>query len=332
MRILFIGGTGTISSACTALALERGYDVTLLNRGKKNDRIPRGAHTLTADINDPSAAKVLEGKTFDAVVNWIVYTPDQIERDIALFRGKTQQYVFISSASVYKKPPAKPFFTEDMPIENAQWDYSHQKILCEQRLFKAHRTENFPITIVRPSHTYGPGLLPAAFNNSAHPWTIIDRLRRGKKLIVHGDGSSLWTLTFNTDFAKGFVPLLGNPKALGDIFHITSPEALTWNTITELTAQAAGTTARIVHVSSETLDKLTPGGRGTLLGDKMHCALFDNTKIQRLAPDFTCTIPFSEGVKKSIAWFEADKKRQTVDHEFDKLIDQIIEKVESAGM
>jgi len=326
MNVLFIGGTGTISAACAKRAIECGIRVTLLTRGRKAATI-HGAEILTGDITAPSVADVLKGRSFDAVVNWIVYTPQDIERDVALFRGRTKQYIFISSASAYEKPPRSVIQTENTPLLNPYWKYSHLKIECEQRLRRFEREEEFPITIVRPSHTYGPQTIPAAFNNSAYPWTIVQRLRQGKPVIVHGDGTSLWTLTHADDFAVGFVPLLGNAKALSEAYHITSDEALTWDAITQTVARAAGVEAKIVHVSSETLHALTPGGRETLLGDKMHCALFDNSKIRGIAPDFRCRISFAEGVKQSIAWFEEDAKRQTVDVEFDAVIDRIVERV-----
>lgn len=326
MKVLFIGGTGTISGACARLAIKSGLDVTLLTRGRRATDIA-GAEILTGDITLPSVADVLKNRSFDAVVNWIVYTPEEIERDAALFRGKTTQYIFISSASAYEKPPRSLFQTEETPLRNPFWNYSHLKILCETRLRRFEREEGFPITIVRPSHTYGPQTIPAAFNNSAHPWTIIQRLRQGKPVIVHGDGTSLWTLTHADDFARGFVPLLGNPAAVGEAFHITSDEVLSWDAITHTVARAAGVEAKIVHVSSDTLHALTPGGRETLLGDKMHCSLYDNSKIRKLAPDFRCDIPFADGVRRSIAWFEADAKRQTVDKEFDAVIDRIIARV-----
>lgn len=323
MKILFIGGTGTISSSCAREALARGMDVTLLTRGRKAAEIP-GAEILTGDITSPSVADVLKGRSFDSVVNWIVYTPQDIERDVALFRGKTKQYIFISSASAYEKPPRAVVQTENTPLHNPFWKYSQLKIEGEERLRRFAREEGFPISIVRPSHTYGPQTIPAAFNNSAYPWTIVQRLRQGKPVIVHGDGTSLWTLTHADDFARGFVPLLGNPKALNEAYHITSDEVQSWDAITQTVAHAAGVSAaKIVHVSSETLHALTPGGRETLLGDKMHCSLYDNSKIRAIAPDFRCVIPFAEGVKRSIAWFEADAKRQTVDAEFDAVIDRI---------
>lgn len=326
MRVLFIGGTGTISGACARLALERGIEVTLLTRGRRATDI-LGAEILTGDISSPSVANVLQGRSFDAVVNWIVYTPQEIERDAALFRGKTKQYIFISSASAYEKPPRTVRQTEATPLFNPFWNYSNLKIQCEERLRRFERDEHFPITIVRPSHTYGPQTIPAAFNNSAHPWTIIQRLRQGKPVIVHGDGTSLWTLTHADDFARGFVPLLGNTAALGEAYHITSDEVLSWNAITQTVARAAGAEAKIVHVSSDMLHTLTPGGRETLLGDKMHCALFDNSKIRGIASDFRCGISFADGVKRSIQWFEADAKRQTVDAEFDAVIDRIVARV-----
>jgi nucleoside-diphosphate-sugar epimerase len=329
MRALFIGGTGTISSACAALAVERGIELTLFNRGRRPIAAPKGVELLQGDIDSPAGAEILRGRAFDTVVNWVAYRPEQIERDIALFRDHTKQYVFISSCSVYRKPTPGVYFTEEMPLANPDWEYAHAKILCEERLRHAIESDGFPATIVRPSHTYGPGLIPAAFNNSAYPWTIVNRLRRGKKVIVHGDGTSLWTLTYNADFARGFVPLLCNPATLSEAIHITSDEALTWDRITQLVARAAGVEARIVHVPSDVLHALTPGGRGTLLGDKMHCGLFDTAKLRRFVPDFHCDVPFEEGIRHSLAWFKADPARQVIDEQFDALTDSILEKMEA---
>ncbi len=262
---------------------------------------------------------------FDVVVDWVAYLPQHIETDLDLFRGRTDQYVFISSASVYQTPPVSLPVTESTPLANPFWQYSRDKIACEDRLMRAYREEQFPFTIVRPSHTYDRTRLPLRGR-----YTVIDRMRRGKKVIVHGDGSSLWVLTHNSDFAKGFVGLLGNSRAIGEAFQITSDALLTWNQIFELSARAAGTSARIVHIPSDVIAKYDAEWGDDLLGDKAHSMIFDNTKIKRLVPDFAATVPFSRGIEEIIAWHDADASRQIVDVQLDQLMDKIIEDWESA--
>ena len=319
-KVLFIGGTGIISSACTQLALERGLELTLLNRGQSARPIPEGVETLHADIRDPQSVRdALGTRTFDAVVDWIAFTPGQVETDIELFRGRTAQLIFISSASVYQTPPASLPLTESTLMANPFWGYSRDKIACEERLIRAYREEDFPMTIVRPSHTYDQTVLPMTGG-----YTTIDRMRRGEKVIVHGDGSSLWVMTHHRDFAKGFVGLLGNARAIGETFHITSDETVTWNQIYQMFAAAAGTEAKIVPVPSATLAAFEGMGGEGLLGDKTHSVLFDNSKIKRFVPDFAATIPLSWGAKEVIAWYDADPARQAVDDKFNRLTDQII--------
>ncbi len=326
MKVLFIGGTGKISSACSALAVERGIDLYFLNRGQTDRPVPAGVTVLTGDIRDPESARAALGDHhFDAVVNWIVFTPDQIESDLALFRGRTGQYVFISSASAYQTPPAHLPVTESTPLDNPYWLYSQNKIACEERLMRAYREEKFPITIVRPSHTYDRTMLP--FQGG---YTHIHRMRQGKPVIVHGDGTSLWTLTHHRDFAKGFVPLLGNSHAIGDSFHITSDEVLNWNQIAEILADAAGVEAQIVHMASDYINAWDARWGAGLLGDKAASMVFDNTKIKRLVPDFACTIPFSHGAREVLAWFDADPARQVVDEALDALMDRMIETYQAA--
>jgi nucleoside-diphosphate-sugar epimerase len=326
MKVLFIGGTGTISSACSQLAIERGVDLTLFNRGETERPIPAEAHVLHGDIRDhTSVERALGDATFDAVVDWIAFTPDQVESDIELFRGRTGQYVFISSASAYQKPVARLPITESTPLHNPYWAYSRNKIACEERLMRAYREEGFPITIVRPSHTYDRTRLP--FQNR---YTVIDRMRKGKPVVVHGDGTSLWVLTHHKDFAKGFVGLLGNPHAIGDAFHITSDELLTWNQIFTILARAAGVAGpHLVHVPSEVIAAFDPDWGAGLLGDKAHSVIFDNSKVKRLVPDFAATIPFSQGAEEVIAWFDADPARQVVEPEANDLLDRIIAASES---
>lgn len=320
MKLLFIGGTGIISSACTDLALARGMDVYLLNRGQSARPVPQQANVIYGDMRQPQqVAEALRGHTFDAVVNWIAFTPEHIETDLALFSGRTKQYVFISSASAYQTPPRSLPITESTPLHNPVWRYSQNKIACEMRLMAAYREAGFPVTIVRPSHTYDRTMLPLDGR-----YTIVNRMRQGKPVIVHGDGTSLWTLTHHRDFAKGFVGLLGNPQALGEAYHITSDEALTWNQIFEMVAQAAGTTADVVHLPSELINAYDADWGDGLLGDKAHSMVFDNSKIKRLVPDFVATIPFAHGAREIMAWIDADETRQTVDSARDALIDRMI--------
>lgn len=320
MKVLFIGGTGIISSACSALAVQKGIDLYLLNRGKSFRPVAEGAKVLVGDIRDLSSAQeALGDHHFDAVVNWIAFTPEHVETDLALFHNRTQQYVFISSASAYQTPPSSLPVTESTVLDNPFWQYSRNKIACEERLVRSYREAKFPITIVRPSHTYDRTLLPMDGG-----YTVVDRMLRGKKVIVHGDGTSLWTLTHHVDFAKGFVGLLGNSKAIGEAVHITSDEWLSWNQIFEIVARAAGVTADIVHVPSELIAKFDPNWGAGLLGDKAHSMVFDNSKIKRLVPDFNAAIPFSRGAEEIIAWYRADPSRCKVDESLNALIDRII--------
>jgi len=320
MRVLFIGGTGVISSACSQLAIERGIDLYLLNRGESTRPIPQGARVLRGDIrNRASVQSALADLKFDAVVDWIVFTPEQAQADLDLFRGRTDQYLMISSASVYQKPLASLPITESTPLANPYWDYSRNKIACEQVLMQAYRAEQFPVTIVRPSHTYDQTMLPLHGR-----YTMVARMRRGKPVIVHGDGTSLWTLTHHRDFAKGLVGLLGNPHAVGDAFQITSDEILTWNQIYQIVARAAGTEAKIVHVPSDDIRAYDQNWGDSLLGDKAHSVIFDNSKIKRLVPDYAATIPFAQGAREIIAWHDADPARHVIDARIDQLIDQII--------
>jgi nucleoside-diphosphate-sugar epimerase len=326
MKVLFIGGTGVISSACTQLAVERGFELYLLNRGQTRRPVPETAHVLHGDIRDRASADAALGTSeFDVVVNWIAFTPEQVEADLERFQGRTQQYVFISSASAYQTPPVNLPVTESTPLANPHWAYSRAKAACEERLIRAYREAQFPMTIVRPSHTYDCTLLPMHGG-----YTVVDRMRRGKKVVIHGDGTSLWVLTHHRDFAKGFVGLLGNSRATGEIFHITSDELLTWNQIFEIVAQAAGTTPRPVHVPSDLIAAFDAEWGASLLGDKTHSMVFDNTKIKRVVPDYRATIPFARGAEEIIAWYDADPSRQHVDAAVNALIDKIIAAYEAA--
>lgn len=322
MKVLFIGGTGIISSACSALAVERGLDLYLLNRGQTTSRpAPEGVTALHGDIRDLSSARAaLDGHKFDSVVNWIAFTPEHIERDIELFHGRTGQHIFISSASAYQTPPSSLPVTESTVLANPVWGYSRAKIACEERLVRAYREQGFPSVIVRPSHTYDRTHLPMEGR-----YTVIDRMRRGKPVIVHGDGASLWTMTHHRDFAKGFVALLGNERTVGDAFHITSDEWLTWDQIHRIFAAAAGAPEpKLVHVPSDVLAAYDARWGDGLLGDKTHSMIFDNSKIRRFAPDFQCTIPLSLGAREVMQWHDADPTRQKVDEEFNRLTETII--------
>lgn len=320
MKALFIGGTGNISSACSQLALERGVELYLLNRGQSLRPLPEGARVLNADIRDPNAVReALGSMRFDVVADFIAFTPQHIETDLQLFRGRTGQYLFISSASAYQTPPATLPVTEAAILDNPVWQYSRDKAACEERLLRAYREEKFPFTIVRPSHTYSAVYVPVHGN-----WTTIDRMLRGLPVIVHGDGTSLWTLTHSSDFAKGFVGLMGNSHAIGEAYHITSDEWLTWNQIHEILASAAGVQPELVHVPSDLIAVYDPIWGESLLGDKAHSFILDNSKIKRVVPDFVCTTPFSRGAEEIIAWHRADPARQQVDENFNAICERIL--------
>lgn len=325
MKVLFIGGTGLISTASTALALRQGIDLWLLNRGQSAP-LPAGAKSLTADLGDPAALQTaLAGHTWDAVVQWVGFVPADIERDLALFRKRTKQYLFISSASAYQKPVTHYLITESTPLANPYWDYSRQKIACEERLLRAVKEEDFPAVIVRPSLTYGDTQVPLAINSWEKSWTAVDRMRRSLPLIVPGDGSSLWTITHNTDFAQGLVGLLGHAQAIGHAFHITSDEVLTWNQIYRQTAAAAGVDApNLVHIATDFITACLPDQQGGLEGDKAVSAVFDNTKIKRFVPGFVARTRFAEGIRRTVAWFDAEPSRRQIDAAANTAWDKLI--------
>ena len=305
-------------------------ELFLLNRGRRVQAELERAFSLKADINDPVQVKAaLANHQFDVVVNFIAFTPEEIERDIRLFMGKCKQYIFISSASAYQKPPTHPVITESTPLFNPFWDYSRNKIACEERLLKAYREQGFPVTIVRPSHTYDM-VIPAAIG-SWEDFTLIERMRSGKQIIIHGDGSSLWVMTHSIDFARGFTGLMGNQRSIGHAFHITSDEVLSWNQIYEAMAEAAGVKLNAVHMATDFIcqeaDKLGQTWmRGNLLGDKANSVLFDNSKIKDFVPGFVATIPFKEGIKKTLAWFDEDPSRIRIDEEANQLMDHLLSK------
>jgi nucleoside-diphosphate-sugar epimerase len=319
MKVLFIGGTGIISSAVSRLAVEKGIELYHFNRGKSHRKI-EGVKNISGDIRNVEETKqVLKGYFFDVVVNWITFTPEHVQADIEIFTGKTNQYIFISSASAYQKPILKLPITEETPLVNPFWQYSRDKAECERILLDANRKSNFPVTIVRPSHTYDNTLIPNDWG-----YTILDRMLKGKKIIIHGDGTSLWVLTHNTDFAVGFVGLFGKKEAIGEAFHITSDELLTWNQIYQMMADELGVPLNAVHIPSDFIAKYNPAHGAGLLGDKSHSVIFDNSKIKKLVPEFDYKIPFSQGVKEIIAWYKNNKDWQVVDEDINKNIDEII--------
>jgi len=325
MKILFIGGTGLISAASSKLAIEKGYELYLLNRGNRSSFAPEGARVILGDINNVQEVEnAIKDLTFDVVVNWIAFTPKEIERDIKLFSGKTKQYIFISSASAYQKPVSHYLIDESTPLANPHWEYSRNKIACEERLMLEYRNNGFPFTIVRPSLTYGDPLIPASVTSWNNPWSLVDRMRKGKKIIVQGDGTSLWSMTHNTDFAKGLVGLLGNSQSIAHSFHITTDEVLSWNQIYQTIGAAGGTTPNIIHIPTEFIMLFDAGEEGNLLGDKAPSAVFDNSKIKKYVPDFVATTTFAVGVKQTINWFEAKPERCEVDEGWNDLCDRII--------
>ncbi len=324
MKLLFIGGTGIISTACTALAARRGLDLTLLSRGQHASELPSGVKTLTADVNDSELLRKLERESFDVVVDWIAFTQEDIERDLRLFRGRTRQFVFISSASAYQKPQANYLITESTPLANPYWDYSRNKIACEERLMQAYRDEGFPVTIVRPSLTYGETLIPLVLNSWQQSYTAVDRMIRGQKMVVPGDGTSLWVVTHNTDFAEGLVGLLGHAQAIGEAFHITSDEVLTWDQLFRIVGTTVGVEPQLVHIPSDFIATCLPEKTGTLLGDKSVSVVFDNSKIKRFVPGYHATTSFAEGMRQSLAWFNADASRKQIDHAVNGSMDKLI--------
>ena len=331
MKVLFIGGTGIISTAVSQLAVDRGIELYLFNRGNSNEFLPRGAKVINGDINNLELAKsLLDKHEFDVVVDWIAFTPEDIERDIELFKNRTKQFIFISSASVYQKPLEHYLITESTPISNPFWEYARNKIASENRLWKEYSNTGFPYTIVRPSFTYGVTLIPAVVTNNKMPMTLIDRIRKGKKVIVPGDGTSLWVMTHNTDFAKGFVGLLGNKDAIGEVFHITSDEVLTWDQIIKTIGEVVGVEPNIIHIPSDLINHYAPNIGAGLLGDKSTSVVFDNSKIKKFVPEFECAVKYKEGISRSFEWLGSHPKYCGIDHETNAVIDKIISKYELA--
>lgn len=333
-KILMIGGTGTISSAITRQLAESGHDLWLLNRGTRKNEVPENVKQIAADIDDTDTVlRLLGDEQFDAVCEFIGFLPSQVERDIRLFRGRTKQYVYISSASAYNKPAANHVITEGTSLANPHWEYSRNKIACEELLMREYREQGFPVTIVRPSHTYCERGVPVSVHGLKGSWQVLKRMMEGKQVIVHGDGSSLWTLMWNEDFARGFIGLLGNPKAIGEAFQIMSDEQLTWNQIYECVANALHVTPRLYHVSSDFLAAVAPKEwdfEGNLLGDKAVTVCFDCTKLKRAVPGFQATTRFDEGVRRCVAYLMAHPELQTEDPEFDAWCDRVIEAQDAA--
>lgn len=320
MRILLIGGTGNISSYVTALAVEGGHDVAVLNRGVSE--VPDGVRSLIGDAGDAASIEQAIGdETFDVVANFRSFSPRQVTDDIRIFSGRTAQYIYISSASAYQKPIAQVPIVESTPLRNPFWEYSRKKIASEDLLVAAYRESGFPMTIVRPSHTYGSSLIPLEGG-----WTTLQRIKDGRPIVVHGDGTSWWTLTHSRDFARAFVGLFGNPHAIGQAVHITSDESLTWDEIARQLGRALGREPEIVHVTSEAIAREIPSMGPGLVGDKAHSVLFDNTRVKQLVPGWVATTPFSEGAREIVEWYLADGARQVVDEELDAAFDRLVEK------
>ena len=322
MKVLLIGGIGNISSYVSKFLLEKGVDLYLLNRGNKNLDLPGVTHIKGDMRNRKEISELLSDQKFDVVVDWIAFTVDHVEFDYELFKDKVKQYIFISSASVYQKPPSTPYITESTPLKNPYWQYSRDKIACEDFLIKQYRENDFPMTIVRPSHTYAT-ILPIISPGHTN-YAFIDRIKKGKEVFLHGDGTTLWTLTHAEDFARGFCGLVGNIHSIGHAFHITSDEILTWNQIYEIMADTLGVKLNIVYIPSEFLNRCNSQLGSSLLGDKAYSMIFDNSKIKRFVPEYKAVIPFSEGIKRVFEWFEADPKRKVIDESINEEIERII--------
>ena len=334
MRILIIGGTGTISSAITRQLAASGQDLWLLNRGTRKQEVPAGVKQIVADIsNEEEVKRLLGDMQFDAVCEFIGFVPEQVERDIRLFKGRTRQYVYISSASAYNKPASNHVINEGTTLANPYWEYSRNKIACEELLMKEYRENAFPVTIVRPSHTYCERSVPVSVHGLKGSWQVLKRMIDSKPVVVQGDGSSLWTLTWNEDFARGFIGLLGNPKAIGEAFQIMSDESLTWNQVYKCVADALGVAFHPYYVSSEFLAAVAPKEydfTGNLLGDKSVTVVFDCSKLKRVVPGFQATTRFHEGVRRCVAYLLSHPELQVEDEEFDAWCDQVIAAQEQA--
>jgi len=332
MKALLIGGTGTISSAISKLLLEKGCELYLVNRGTRNEALPAGANIIKADINDEeNVARLIAEMSFDVVADFIAFSPVHLERDYRLFNGRTKQFIFISSASAYQTPLSDYRITEGTPLSNPYWEYSRNKIACEDYLMKLYRENGFPVTIVRPSHTYDERSVPLGVHGSNGTWQVVMRMLEGKPVIIHGDGTSLWTMTHNSDFAKGFIGLMGNIHAIGEAVQITSDETATWNQIYEIIADALGVKLNAVHVSSEFLAMCSKEDyRGGLLGDKASSVVFDNSKLKRLVPEFVATTRLDQGIRQTVKHILAHPEYQIEDTEFDKWCDKVVSVLNNA--
>jgi nucleoside-diphosphate-sugar epimerase len=332
MKALFIGGTGTISSAITKQLVDMGCELYLLNRGSRKHRLSEGVNFLQADINnEDQVSRLIEDLEFDVVADFIAFEPAQLERDYRLFKRKTKQFIFISSASAYQTPLSDYRITEGTPLSNPYWQYSRNKIACEEYLLKLYREEGFPVTIVRPSHTYDERSIPLGVHGSKGSWQVAKRMLENKPVIIHGDGTSLWTMTHNSDFAKGFIGLMGNIHAIGESVHITSDESLTWNQIYQTIADVLGVKLNAIHVSSEFLDACSKEDfKGGLLGDKANSVVFDNSKLKRLVPDFVATTRFDQGIKQTVEYIVAHPELQQPDEEFDNWCDRVVDALNTA--
>lgn len=334
MKALFIGGTGTISSAITRqLASDPSWELWILNRGNRKDELPASVHHIQADINnEASVSELIDNLYFDVVCDFIGFLPEQVERDYRLFHGKTKQYMYISSASAYQKPLSSPYITESTPLSNPYWQYSRDKIACEEVLTRHYREDGFPITIIRPSHTYCERSVPVAIHGKNGSWQVLKRIMEGKAVIIPGDGTTLWTVTHNSDFARAFIGLMGNKHAIGETFHITSDERLTWNQILECVAEAVGKPLHAYHVASDFIAAI--GAKydmeGNLIGDKANTVLFDNSKLKRAVPGFTATVRFDQGARWAVEYMLSHKECQLEDPEFDQWCDAIIAAQDSA--
>lgn len=333
-KALFIGGTGTISAAITRrVAADKEWQLYLINRGNRSEAIPEGVNLIQLDINNEAeAAKALKGMKFDCVCDFIGFVPEQVKRDWRLFKDKTKQYMYISSASAYQKPCMSPYINEGTPLANPYWQYSRDKIECEKFLMEKYREKGFPVTIIRPSHTYDERKVPLGVHGSEGSWQVIKRMQEGKRVIVQGDGTSLWTMTHNSDFAKAFVGLMGNVHAIGNAFQITSDETLTWNQIYTAIANALGVEFKPYYVASDFLAAVGPqyDFMGSLIGDKSSSVIFDNTKVKRAVPEFNCTVHFEDGIRRTIENVLAHPELQKEDPDFDAWCDRVIEVLENA--
>ena len=331
MKVLLIGGTGTISSAITRLLVKKGEEVYILNRGNRNNTLPEGVKVISCDINNEAeATEKLKDMQFDAVCDFIGFVPSQLERDFRLFNGKTKQFLYISSASAYHKPVRHYEITEGTTLANPYWEYSRNKIACEEFLFKMYRENGFPVTIIRPSHTYDERSVPLGVHGNGGSWQVLKRMLDGQQVIIHGDGTSLWTITWNEDFAVAFVGLLGNPHAIGEAFHITSDESVTWNQIYKAIADALGVELKPYYVSSRMLADLSDYDyEGGLIGDKSNSVVFDNSKVKKAVPEFNAVVCAEEGIKIAVEYMLSHPEVQVADEEFDAWCDKVIEKMEN---